>query len=106
MADSPSHATLADLPQPAPLLAGRARMAWLAALVILCAVVPLLNLVVPAGSVSEKFAPAACSAFCCSQLPALAVSPDRDSGGLAQPAASMTDATRRIEKVWRRIGTS
>jgi urea transport system permease protein len=32
-------------------LAGRTRIAWLAALVILCAVVPLLNLVVPAGSV-------------------------------------------------------
>ena len=51
MADSSSQATLADLPQAAPLLAGRARMAWLAALVFLCAVVPLLNLVVPAGSV-------------------------------------------------------
>jgi hypothetical protein len=35
MADSSAHATLANLPQPAPLLAGRARIAWLAALVIL-----------------------------------------------------------------------
>ena len=51
MADSSSHTSLADLPQAAPLLAGRARMAWLAALVFLCAVVPLLNLVVPEGSV-------------------------------------------------------
>ena len=51
MADSSSRATPANLPQPTPLLAGRARIAWLAALVILCAVVPLLNLVVPAGSV-------------------------------------------------------
>ena len=51
MAPSSSHSILADLPQPAPLLSGRARMAWLAALVILSAVVPLLNLVVPAGSV-------------------------------------------------------
>ncbi|NBW25910.1 MAG: urea ABC transporter permease subunit UrtC, partial [Betaproteobacteria bacterium] len=51
MAGSSSHSVLADLPQPAPLLAGRARMAWLAALVFLCAVVPVLNLATPAGSV-------------------------------------------------------
>ena len=50
MANLSPSSTLADLPQAVPLLAGRARVAWLAALLGLCAVVPLLNLVVPAGS--------------------------------------------------------
>ena len=48
MADLSSSATLAGLPAPEPVLCGRARMVWLAALVLLCAVVPLLNVVVPA----------------------------------------------------------
>jgi len=51
MSGSSSHNAMADLPQPAALLAGRARMAWLLVLVFLCAVVPVLNLAVPAGSV-------------------------------------------------------
>ena len=43
MPDLSPSSTRVDLPQAVPVLAGRARMAWLAALVGLCAVVPLLN---------------------------------------------------------------
>jgi len=39
------------MPPKAPLLTGRGWTAWLAALAILCALVPLLNLVIPADSV-------------------------------------------------------
>jgi len=40
-----------QLPTKAPLLSGRGWTAWLIALIILCALVPLLNLVIPAGSI-------------------------------------------------------
>ena len=40
-----------QLPGKAPLLSGRGWTAWLVALVTLCALVPLLNLVIPAGSI-------------------------------------------------------
>ena len=39
-----------QMPAKAPLLSGRGWTAWLSALVILCALVPLLNLVIPADS--------------------------------------------------------
>jgi urea transport system permease protein len=40
-----------QMPLKAPLLSGRGWSAWLAALAILCALVPLLNLIIPADSV-------------------------------------------------------
>ena len=43
--------TSIPMPTKAPLLSGRGWSAWLAALAILCALVPLLNLVIPVGSI-------------------------------------------------------
>ena len=40
-----------NLPQPAPLLTRTGWSAWLVALVLLCACVPMLNLWVPASSI-------------------------------------------------------
>ena len=39
-----------QMPAPAPLLSGRGWTAWLLALIVLCGLVPLLNLVIPADS--------------------------------------------------------
>ena len=40
-----------QLPSKTPLLSGKGWTAWLAALIVLCALVPVLNLLIPADSV-------------------------------------------------------
>ena len=64
-----------QLPSKTPLLSGTGWTAWLAALVVLCAVVPLLNLVVPEGSVFHlsDFAVALIAKIMCYAMCALAM---------------------------------
>jgi urea transport system permease protein len=63
------------LPSRAPLLTRTGWGAWLAALIVLCALVPLLNLVVPAGSVFHlsDFAVALVAKIMCYAICALAM---------------------------------
>ncbi len=64
-----------ELPPKAPLLSRAAWSAWLVALVVLCALVPMLNLLVPAGSMfhMSDFAVALVAKIMCYAICALAM---------------------------------
>ena len=63
------------LPTPQPLLSRTGWAAWLAALIVLCALVPVLNLMVPEGSVLHlsDFAVALTAKIMCYSICALAM---------------------------------
>ena len=63
------------LPTPQPLLSRTGWAAWLAALIVLCALVPVLNLTVPEGSVLHlsDFAVALTAKIMCYSICALAM---------------------------------
>ena len=64
-----------SLPTPQPLLTRAGWAAWLAALIVLCALVPVLNLMVPAGSALHlsDFAVALTAKIMCYSICALAM---------------------------------